>query len=145
MKILVILLAFASFFIPTNSFEKGKIKIKLEGIQEYKGIIGIMIFNQGDGFPTDKQKALLHREFIMNGTIPELEIADLPPGRYAISIVHDVNGNKTLDKNMLGIPTEPFGFSGNKSILFGLPKFEEAAFELNALEVESRIELIKLF
>ena len=61
------------------------------------------------------------------------------------SIVHDVNGNRNLDKNLLGIPTEPFGFSGNKSIFRGLPSFEEAAFEVDGNEVVSSIRLIKLF
>lgn len=41
----------------------------------------------------------------------------LPPGQYVIAGFHDVNGNGKLDKNFMGIPMEPYGFSrepGNK-------------------------------
>ncbi len=129
----------------TDPVEKGKIKISLEGLKEESGSIALMIFNKEDGFPDDRSKAVLKRQVKLNGKIKEIEIPELPAGRYAISLIHDVNNNEKLDKNLMGIPTEPFGFSGNKSIFKGLPSFDEAAFELNAAEVECKIELIRLF
>ena len=38
---------------------------------------------------------------------------NLKPGKYAVSVLHDANKNKDLDKNKLGIPKEGFGFSNN--------------------------------
>ena len=33
-------------------------------------------------------------------------------GDYAVAIIQDLNENEKLDKNFLGIPKEPYGFSG---------------------------------
>ena len=50
---------------------------------------------------------------------------------YAFSFFHDLNNNKKLDTNFLGIPKEPYGFSNNKKGRFGPPKFSEASLEIN--------------
>ena len=51
----------------------------------------------------------------------------LPPGRYAVSLFHDENGNGKLD-TIAGIPREGFGFSRNPPIRFGPPRFNSARF-----------------
>lgn len=50
------------------------------------------------------------------------------PGIYAIALYHDVNSNLNLDKNWLGIPSEPIGISNNPKSRLGPPKFNESAF-----------------
>lgn len=46
---------------------------------------------------------------------------------FAIGAHHDRNANEKLDKNALGMPTEPYGFSNNPKRGFGPPSYEEAA------------------
>ena len=58
-----------------------------------------------------------------------LEFRNLASGSYALSIVHDENGNGRLD-TFAKIPREGYGFSGNPPIRFGPPKFAEASFTL---------------
>ncbi|NHK28404.1 DUF2141 domain-containing protein [Parvularcula flava] len=60
----------------------------------------------------------------------DISIEDLPPGTYAIKAFHDVNGNGELDTNLVGIPTEPYGFSNGQAGRFGPPSFQAASFEL---------------
>ena len=55
----------------------------------------------------------------------------LPPGRYAVQVFHDENGNGELDANFVGMPKEPWGFSNNARGNFGPPKFEDTSVELN--------------
>ncbi len=64
----------------------------------------------------------------------------VPPGRYAISMYQDLNNNRQLDSNMLGIPKEPFGFSNNHPVRFGPPSFESASFVVTT-DVRIDIEL----
>ena len=45
--------------------------------------------------------------------------AGLPPGDYAVAAFHDADGNGELGTNILGIPTEGYGFSN------GAPGFIE--------------------
>jgi uncharacterized protein (DUF2141 family) len=54
------------------------------------------------------------------------------PGRYAIKLFHDVNGDGKMETNMLGIPTEPVGFSNDAPIRLGPPRFADAGFDVGA-------------
>ena len=49
--------------------------------------------------------------------------AGLEPGRYAVNGFHDANGNGDLDTNLLGIPTEGYGFGNGATGLFGPASF----------------------
>ncbi len=65
----------------------------------------------------------------------------LAPGRYAVTIYQDLNGNGDLDSNLFGMPNEPFGFSNNPRMFFGPPSFKKAAFEVSedlSIEVKLR-------
>jgi len=53
------------------------------------------------------------------------------PGKYGIRVFHDVDGNGELNSNMIGLPTEPFGFSNNAPPRFGPPSFADAAFDVD--------------
>ena len=55
---------------------------------------------------------------------------NLAPGSYAIAAFHDENGNGKMDANVVGIPTEAFGFSREARGAFGPPKWDAATFEL---------------
>lgn len=50
----------------------------------------------------------------------------LPKGTYAVAIYQDFNGNQILDKNMLGVPQEPYAFSNGVRPKFRAPTFDEA-------------------
>lgn len=63
------------------------------------------------------------------------------PGRYAFRLFQDLDGDGKLDANMLGIPSEPYGFSNNAKGKFGPPSFEAAAFDVAADGVSQTISL----
>ena len=54
----------------------------------------------------------------------------LPFGEHAITLFVDFNGNKKIDKNFLGIPKEPYGFSNNVIGNMSAPTFDQAKFEI---------------
>lgn len=57
----------------------------------------------------------------------------MKPGTYAVAIVDDQNGDRKLNKDFFGIPTEGFGISNNPtvSVQTGSPEFRDASFLLN--------------
>ena len=57
---------------------------------------------------------------------------DLPPGGYAVAAFHDRNGDGELSRNILGIPTEPYGFSNNVHGFMGPASFEKPAMTVSA-------------
>jgi len=54
----------------------------------------------------------------------------LSPGAYAVAIFQDLNGNGKLDRNMAGLPLEPYGFSNNAMGVMGPPDFAAAAVQV---------------
>ena len=53
---------------------------------------------------------------------------ELPAGEWAVAITQDVNNNGKIDKNLLGIPTEPYAFSNNIRPTIAAPDFNECKF-----------------
>ena len=76
----------------------------------------------------DRQARLLN---VPANRVGGLNFGDLGPGTYAISAMHDENGNGRLD-TFLGIPREGFGFSRNPRIGFGPPRFDQVRFQVGA-------------
>jgi uncharacterized protein (DUF2141 family) len=68
--------------------------------------------------------------------------SNLEPGRYAAVVFHDKNGNGKLDKNFLGVPVEPYGFSNDAEGFLSAPSFEAAAVTLGDVDRAIRITLI---
>lgn len=69
---------------------------------------------------------------------------DLPVGEYAVSIYYDVNGNKDLDTNFIGIPKEPIALSNNATAKFGPPRYKDAVFLLPEEGVTQRIKMTEI-
>jgi len=125
MKILT--LALLLFF----SGEKNhSLSINISGIKEIKGNLYIAIFRPIDSFPVFGRqfKGLVKQ---VKGTSQIITFDELPPGIYSIAVYHDINKNNVLDKNLLGIPTEIYGFSNNARRTFSAPSFQEAMVILN--------------
>lgn len=57
-------------------------------------------------------------------------VKGVPPGTWAVLAYHDENANGELDRNLIGIPKERYGFSRDARSKFGPPGFEDAMIEL---------------
>lgn len=66
----------------------------------------------------------------------------LPPGRYALIVIHDENDNGLLDENFLGLPMEGYGFGNNAQGFLGAPSFDAAAINVENADVRAHIKLI---
>ena len=83
-----------------------------------------------------KEEFLKHCKYgkvvTVTNNIVTLEIENIEAGTYAVSLFHDENNNGVLDtKGLFEMPSEPYGFSNNPSILFGPPSFEKCKLSLN--------------
>lgn len=57
------------------------------------------------------------------------DFEDIPPGTYALAVIHNENMNGKLDTNWIKIPTEGYGFSNDAKGLRGAPSFSAASFQ----------------
>ncbi len=105
--------------------------INVKGIVDAKGEIGCALFRGGDGFPMDSAKA---KQIWLRADAKGVtcNFSDLAEGSYAVSVSHDLNGNKKVDTNFLGMPTESWGVSNNARPSLRAPRFDEAAFKVIA-------------
>lgn len=67
----------------------------------------------------------------------------LPPGEWAVVITQDLNNNDKVDKNLLGIPTEPFAFSNNVRPRLAPPAFDDCKFVVREPGQVVSIRLLK--
>ena len=123
-------LLFLTFILLFSGVKTHKLSIHISGISKIKGSLFIAIFRATDDFPVfGKQFKGIVKE--VEGKSQNYNFDNLPEGEYALAIYQDVNRNKILDKNLLGIPTEIYGFSNNARRNFSAPSFQEAKFKLN--------------
>jgi uncharacterized protein (DUF2141 family) len=104
-----------------------KLQVTVTNIKGHKGNIIVGIFDSHENF---LKKPLDGRMEKASGDSITVVFENLKPGKYAVSVLHDANKNKDLDKNKLGIPKEGFGFSNNVIGAMGPPSFERAQIDL---------------
>jgi outer membrane protein len=133
----LIALSFALFAITCMSWltngEAAELIISIDNPPN-SGTVIAMLFNSSSTF-VDLRDPVEVITLPSGGTGPG-RIPDLASGEYALVVYHDENGNGRLDKNFIGIPSEPIGFS-NRYWPQGPPAFINAAFKLEADETKS--------
>lgn len=107
------------------------ITVIINNLQNKTGQVLIGLFNQKDTFPIRGKE--YKGNIIYPITSPSITTIfdNIPPGTYAIGVIHDENRSGNLDKNLFGIPIEQYGFSNNIYGRFGPPSFESASFIVN--------------
>jgi uncharacterized protein (DUF2141 family) len=68
----------------------------------------------------------------VDGASETLTLTAPGPGRYAVRLFQDLDGDDRLDFNLIGIPTEPTGTSNNAPPRMGPPRYSDAEFALSA-------------
>ena len=117
------------------------IKVIVKNVGSSQGIITADLHNdRPEQFLKSRHKILRVRVPAKKGRT-EFCVPAPGPGVFAIALYHDINANTDLDKNGLGIPTEPFGVSNNPTIFLGPPSHKEAAFEIGPDGTTLEIEL----
>ena len=103
--------------------------IKVADLRNGTGDVVMGVFRSADGFPADRAKAVAWavKPAAAGGVTFD---ADLPPGDYAVGVLHDENRNGHIDTNFLGIPTEGYGVTNNPKPKRRAATFKEATFTL---------------
>lgn len=118
------------------------IHVKILNIRNNTGTIACALFESPEGFPKD----FLHfATNIMIIKIRESQAScysvDIPPGKYAMAVIHDENMNGKLDTNWMGVPKEGFGFSNKAKALLSAPSFSDASFQYDGQNIDMTMSL----
>jgi uncharacterized protein (DUF2141 family) len=126
--------------IQTSPNQTGSITVRLTGVENDQGPVKLCVCRSEDEY-TGKTKEFCTASTELKSRKAEWVFENMPYGTYSIKAFHDENGNSRLDKDVLGIPTEQYGFSNNARGRFGPPPFVKTAFTLNAPQMTIAIEL----
>jgi uncharacterized protein (DUF2141 family) len=118
------------------------IQVKILNIRNSTGTVACALFESPAGFPVGY---LRYATNIMVIKVRERQapcgFSDIPPGTYALGVIHDENMNGKLDINRLGIPVEGYGFSNDARAVLGSPSFSAASFQYDGRNLELTIDL----
>ncbi len=139
--IYVLSIIMAGLFVGNSTEPTLDVIVSIENIKDLKGTIYVAIYEEPDNFPDDLHwtNRVAQKVQAFNETIV---LKDIRAIEYAIAVYHDVNDNMKMDKNWLGIPKEPYGFSNNAIPKWSPPKFEDCKMMLSDENTSFTIRLI---
>ncbi len=130
----------AAATLPGASQSGGDISLTVTGLRSTKGQVLVCLTREADHFPDCSQSAGA-RTAVVPATRAQVNFGHLPQGRYAISVLHDENGNGRADKTFGLIPREGFGFSRDAPVRMGPPSFDRAAFAVEGHDIIQSIRM----
>ncbi len=105
------------------------------------GTVVFSLFNSANTFGDLRDPMMVVKQKL--GEREDYLIKKVPPGEYALMVFYDENENNRIDRNFIGIPIEPIGFSNGYQPK-GPPSYNRATFVLTEGEKQSfKIELYR--
>jgi len=120
-----------------------EIHVNVQDIRNSSGTVACALFEGSEGFPTEFLRSAANIIIMkVRDTQAHCDFQDIPPGKYALAVIHDENRDGKLDSNWMGVPTEGYGFSQDATASMGAPSFESASFQYDGRKLDVTIHLI---
>ena len=118
--------------------DQGALTITVAGLERAVGQVRIAVFDSEEAW---LDTAAYSKVIDLENTECSWTLEGVPVGEYGVVVLHDLNSNGKNDRNLLGIPKEPYGFSNNARATFGPPKWSKAKLGVTAGSTEITIEV----
>jgi len=112
-----------------------RLDVEVAGLRSPRGNLLICLTRDPTHFP-DCSGDPLALKATVTASSHAAHFDNVAPGGYALSLVHDENGNGRLDTRM-GIPREGIAFSNNPRLFFGPPRFSAVRFDVTGTTGET--------
>lgn len=136
--LIALALALAPLLAPCSA-RAGDLTVALTGIRAPTGVIRLALAGSAESYD-GKAPPAQGTGAPPTGDTATFTFKDVAPGRYAVLVTHDENGNGRMDSNAIGMPLEGYGFSNNPNVM-RKPTWDEASFEVGADGAAIAIEL----
>lgn len=123
------LLSCILFLCVGNAGAQAKIVVNVSNFRNDKGMCLVALYDNALAFAGKGTPVRTLKVSIANKA-SQVTIDDVQAGTYAVSVIHDANGNRRFDTNFIGIPTEGYGASQNKLPFASAPKFDANKFSV---------------
>jgi uncharacterized protein (DUF2141 family) len=116
-----------------------EVQVELTGLRNAQGRVLVAAHGTRDSFPSQWDKAAAKLDVPAGGPTLTLTLKLPAPGRYALMVLHDEDGDGQMSKNFVGLPREGF-ITGNNPKSLEFPRFDRSLVELkDAGRVELRL------
>ena len=112
----------------------GRLEVTMTGFKSEEGQARIALYLDGRSWPDGEESLFAATVQPIRDGQAVARFEDVPAGPFAVAVFHDKDVDGKLDSDLLGIPSEDYGFSADARDMFGPPSFEEARLELAAGE-----------
>lgn len=134
----IFVFAIAATFACARMAHAADLTVDVAGLTDANGQLLVAVFDRADSFL--KQPVRTAAAAAQSGTV-RLILAGLPAGDYALSVFKDANGNGKLDRNPVGMPIEPYGFSNDAAGSYGPPSYLASLVHLPPVGASTTINL----
>ncbi len=114
--------------------------ITIKSLRSNEGQVLVAVYDSEKNYMKE-EKAFLKKVASIKNKQAIFTLSDIPYGKYAVVCVHDENNNLKLDKNLMGIPKEGYGFSNDAKGSLGPPSFEKSNFVLQKSQHQISINM----
>ncbi|WP_375433804.1 DUF2141 domain-containing protein [uncultured Hymenobacter sp.] len=117
-----------------NPAGTSSVTVVVSALASTKSVVKLYFYNVRDKFLQHGGYAFMR--VIQPGGQQQVTLPiNLPNGEWAVAITQDTNNNDKLDKNFVGIPTEPYAFSNNVRPKLSAPDFNDCKFVVSGPKV----------
>ena len=118
------------------------IHVKILNIRNSTGTVDRALFDSSVGFPIEVLRSAMNvMAMKIRKTEARCDFEDIPPGTYALAVVHDENMNGKLDTNWLGVPKEGLRFFKRCKSFARRASFSAASFQYDGETLDLTIKL----
>jgi len=127
------LLVSTSLYSQTTVVKNGStLQVTVRNVTSSDGNVHINLHNKQEDFLKKDYKEIVVKP--EKGKDITVTFTELPDGEYTVSVIHDVNSNKGLDANWMGMPTEPYGISIKGKNTYSPPSYDNAKFQIQGAD-----------
>ena len=115
---------------PTPEPTQGTIQVPIKNLQNVgRGQLIVLLFKRVKRVEPKISRAYKSQILRVSGKSMTVNFKNVPFGEYAVAVLHDMDNDRKLDTNFLGIPREDLGCSKNaKGGPLGAPAWAKARF-----------------
>ena len=136
--LMIVFFVLNTTFFSSTKGKTGTIKVNISKLSNNQGQVIVALYNSKATF---LKKTIIKKIAEIHNNESSITFRNIVEGIYAISVIHDENGNGKLDFNILGIPSEEVAASNNASAFIGPPSFDNAKFYVGQSLVTQNIEM----
>ncbi len=102
--------------------------VRVDNVRPDQGQVRVALYDEG----TWLAEPVVGEQIDSTATSVTLHLQAPASGRYGLAAYQDTNGDGRLNRNVVGMPSEPTAFSNNAPMSFGPPRFADAALDVSA-------------